>query len=988
MGHPFESSLSDEATFAGVPKRRPASEVSIGDDRTLGANRSGQDTVIDDIEVVDLEARYKIEGTLGQGGMGAVLLATDTRLDRKVAIKRILGEAARSKTAIMRFLTEAKAIAALNHPNIVQIYDYGRAKDGPFLIMEFVDEGSLLDRCRESALPLDEAIALACQLCDGLAKAHDLGIVHRDIKPANVLLTKDGIPKLTDFGLAKAQASDQGQTMTGAVLGTPDFMPPEQRRDASLVDHRSDLWSLAATVYQMVTGRSPKIIRFKDVPESIQEVLGKALEDAKDARYQSAREFRDALKAGLRSAVPMTAVASVSEGQCPSCSAHNDASRKFCRGCGESLEAPCLSCSKPMPMWEEICGACGTKQTPLADERRKTMAASQAEAEGLLGDLEFDRAAAVASTLRDEAHPKLRHLSLWAEGFLKQIESARAELERQAVEAIVEADKHEAAHDYLSAHFALENVPERLRTVVLPCTTESAARMLDRVERLQSEVRRLELLLKERLAAKQYDGLLPEVEKLLELQPDLEDVKKIRLELIERRKKLVAGRDEALRKAAALIEAHDYEAAVATLAGVANAAISTEVTKLRDRAESLASEVRELAAAIRRADLNTDGLLTSLDRYLKLKPADVEFVTLKESIVKRQQAIAEERRSLATQAKKLVAEYRYEEAVSALDGMSTQVETPALRQFRSQARNALDEVDSLRAQIKAALADKSLDGLIDTVNRYLRLSPNDSDARALMHKLSAREDELRKDFVSFCTNAQGMLDAGNWQETLAAVRQRKPRPQETFAWNQLLSKANAARDAEYVKALAARARQSKAWGCEDRTAFLALPFLFLLFSGIVLLISTAGVYFVPAIAILQSAWSWSLALSVGSGICLVAMAIGHFLPFPSRVSVEIAVGVAAFGIIVTLGGDRVLQQGSAAAFFGPWLLSLLPIAPFVFTNIDGRIARLESFGAGAGDVVFPGVVLSCPNCGNHQFIVPGTHGHRVQCLKCKNSYKA
>ena len=203
-----EKSLGNDATFAGRVKQPVSSrDVSIGDERTLGDGLSGQDTVSGDIEIVDLESRYTMEGTLGQGGMGAVLLATDTRLGRKVAIKRILGEAAGNRMAVQRFLTEAKSIAAINHPNIVQIYDYGQAKDGPFLIMEFVDGGSLLDRCRDGAMPLEDAVAMACQLCDGLAKAHDLGIIHRDIKPANVLLSKDGIPKLTDFGLAKATAS-------------------------------------------------------------------------------------------------------------------------------------------------------------------------------------------------------------------------------------------------------------------------------------------------------------------------------------------------------------------------------------------------------------------------------------------------------------------------------------------------------------------------------------------------------------------------------------------------------------------------------------------------------------------------------------------------------------------------------------------------------------------------------------------------------------
>jgi serine/threonine protein kinase len=253
-------SLSDEATFAGSKPKRPRDDLSLGDERTLGGgDAAGLDTIVDDIEVVDLESRYKVEGTLGQGGMGAVLLATDARLGRKVAIKRILGEAARSKTAIARFLTEAKAIAALNHPNIVQIYDYGRAKDGPFLIMELVDGGSLADLCRAGALPLDRAIDVVCQVCEGLPAAHAQGIVHRDIKPANILLNRAGAPKLTDFGLAKAEAADHGMTMTGAVMGTPDFMPPEQRRDAALVDHRSDLWSLAATFYQMLTCQSARI---------------------------------------------------------------------------------------------------------------------------------------------------------------------------------------------------------------------------------------------------------------------------------------------------------------------------------------------------------------------------------------------------------------------------------------------------------------------------------------------------------------------------------------------------------------------------------------------------------------------------------------------------------------------------------------------------------------------------------------------------------
>ncbi|MCP3694336.1 MAG: serine/threonine protein kinase, partial [Planctomycetaceae bacterium] len=247
-----------------------------------------------EMPLVDLSERYEIQDVLGKGGMGEVLRALDTRLKRPVAIKRVLGEMARSKKALSRFLTEAQSIAALNHFNIVQIYDYGRDAEGPFIIMELVEGESLQERLREGALELEEAVKLTCQLCDGLAVAHDQGIVHRDIKPANILLTKRGEPKLTDFGLARQETVDHGQTQAGAVLGTIDFMPPEQRRDATATDGRSDLWSLAATLYQMVTGKSPKIIKFNNVPQALQDVLGKALEDAPGERYQTATDLSEA----------------------------------------------------------------------------------------------------------------------------------------------------------------------------------------------------------------------------------------------------------------------------------------------------------------------------------------------------------------------------------------------------------------------------------------------------------------------------------------------------------------------------------------------------------------------------------------------------------------------------------------------------------------------------------------------------------------------
>lgn len=529
MGADPDKSLSDEATFAGAAKRRPASEVSIGDQRTIGDGgvAAGLDTAIDGLEIVDLEARYKVEGTLGQGGMGAVLLATDTRLDRKVAIKRILGEAARSKSAVLRFLTEAKAIAALNHPNIVQIYDYGRAKDGPFLIMEFVDGGSLLDLCKGRPLPIDKAVDLISQICDGLGTAHEQGIVHRDIKPANILVNKTGLPKLTDFGLAKAEANDHGMTMSGAVMGTPDFMPPEQRRDAAEVDNRSDLWSLAATFYQMLTGRSPKVIRIKEVPGPLQPILEKALEEEKDQRFQSATEMRDAIRTAVGlSGDRMTAPqGSLVEGQCPTCGTINsDMARKFCRQCQESLRTPCLQCDKDMPAWDAVCGECGGRQSDVAETRKAELVGQQQQAKDAYHKGDFVSALAIGERLAALRHSRLVKFADWGQAFLNAVKEQQARLAVTAAERLVDARAHRREFDYAAAIRALESIPAAFMN-------EAAQSLLAECRNNRDEAGKLLKVIAGRIKAKDLDGLLPQVERAVALQGNRADLKKLQEQL-------------------------------------------------------------------------------------------------------------------------------------------------------------------------------------------------------------------------------------------------------------------------------------------------------------------------------------------------------------------------------------------------------------------------------------------------------------------------
>jgi eukaryotic-like serine/threonine-protein kinase len=200
------------------------------------------------------QGRYRVEHPVGTGAMGMVVLAHDTVLDRRVAVKVLADNLAADDVFRQRFLREARLAARLCHPNIVQVFDAG--EDGrPFLVMEYVDGETVADRlARGSEFSGDEVLALASGLSAGLAHAHAMGIIHRDVKPHNVLLGPDGVAKLTDFGIARAR-EDHGLTEIGTVLGTAQFMAPEQAA-GSPVGPPADVFALGA-VLRHVAGDSP-----------------------------------------------------------------------------------------------------------------------------------------------------------------------------------------------------------------------------------------------------------------------------------------------------------------------------------------------------------------------------------------------------------------------------------------------------------------------------------------------------------------------------------------------------------------------------------------------------------------------------------------------------------------------------------------------------------------------------------------------------------
>jgi serine/threonine-protein kinase len=263
-------------------------------------------------EITQQVGRYELLSELGQGAMGVVYKARDPVLDRVVAVKTINLTVPKDELSEYeaRFYQEARAAGGLNHPNIVTIYDIGKSERLAYMAMELL-EGEELRSILSSRepLPVELALDIAAQVADGLAYAHDRHIVHRDIKPANIMVVRDGLVKITDFGIARMRTNEV-KTMTGMILGSPKYMSPEQVA-GKRADHRCDLFSLGVVLYEMLTGEAPfqadsihgimfQIMQFTPPPPSVRNpllpavvdlIVAKALNKGVEERYQDARDF-------------------------------------------------------------------------------------------------------------------------------------------------------------------------------------------------------------------------------------------------------------------------------------------------------------------------------------------------------------------------------------------------------------------------------------------------------------------------------------------------------------------------------------------------------------------------------------------------------------------------------------------------------------------------------------------------------------------------
>ena len=255
-------------------------------------------------------SHYKVLEKLGGGGMGIVYKARDIKLDRYVALKFLPPTFSLDEEAKQRFIQEAKAASALEHNNICNIHEIDETDDGQlYIVMAYYNGETLKKKIEKGTLDIDEAINITIQIAEGLSKAHEKGIIHRDIKPANIFVTKDGVVKILDFGLAKVAGQSQ-ITKTSSTIGTVAYMSPEQARGET-VDHTSDIWSLGVVLYEMITGINPfkaeyeqavihsiidkepepiKKLR-KGVPDKVDWIIRKALEKKISDRYQSVEEM-------------------------------------------------------------------------------------------------------------------------------------------------------------------------------------------------------------------------------------------------------------------------------------------------------------------------------------------------------------------------------------------------------------------------------------------------------------------------------------------------------------------------------------------------------------------------------------------------------------------------------------------------------------------------------------------------------------------------
>ena len=314
-----------------------------------------------------LKDRYELQEEIGRGGFAVVFRGYDLKVgNREVAVKVLNLSEKTDSQSIARFKAESGIIGSLNHRNIVIVFDSDIDCDTPFIAMEYINGGNLRDYLKgKGKLSLEEALKLFKGICSGIAYAHRKNLVHRDLKPGNVMLSREGddiTPKIVDFGLARSCGGSE-VSVSGFGMGTPFYMPPEQRRDAKSVNHTADIYALGKILYEMLTGEIPDNVDQKLIPrpEKLSDIIFKCIKSKPEDRYFSIDEIVkdfDSISASHGKKKPK----SLSEAQntCPVCSVENEKNVRFCAACGAGLFRKCPECSAETSVQKKFCSSCGT----------------------------------------------------------------------------------------------------------------------------------------------------------------------------------------------------------------------------------------------------------------------------------------------------------------------------------------------------------------------------------------------------------------------------------------------------------------------------------------------------------------------------------------------------------------------------------------------------------------------------------------------------
>jgi len=481
--------------------------------------------------------RYEVVRRLKQGGMGVVYLARDRQLPRDVALKLLLPTYKHDKQMLSRFRREAEAIARLNHANIVQIFDATEDETfGYFIAMEYVAGGSMDELLKAGGRrDLPRAKELATAILRALTYAHRQCVVHRDLKPSNVLLTRDGAPKVVDFGLAQLRGPSD-MSVTGYGMGTPYYMAPEQRRDARNADHRADLYSFGATLYHMVTGSLPSAIRETRIPPELRKVTLACLEEEPENRPFSASEVLQMLQDAQEAPTPAPRRAEedlLEEGKCPACGFMNDPGARFCESCGAGLYEKCPQCEHDLRIGRKFCSRCGLNVPQYKKFLDHVKAAAEQERVGRLSRAIKEATAAQELGFDDPAVGEL----------LQRCGAKQAEGKAllQKADAAWRKEEYEAAQDAYQA--VLQITPQDQEAVARIAETPGLIRARDIARHLAAAA--------EALQRREFETASREAAAVLEMDAEnarAEQIKASAAEQIGRLRQIVARGREALER--------------------------------------------------------------------------------------------------------------------------------------------------------------------------------------------------------------------------------------------------------------------------------------------------------------------------------------------------------------------------------------------------------------------------------------------------------